>query len=467
MIASFGVSLRTSTNAGNVGVRVPLIPTYVSAIMLDAMDYVSTADPNAKGTDLATALLAGLAPDGGLYVPRTLPTANLDALRAQTDLPGLATELLAPFCAGSRLEPALPEICREALNLPLPLPELGDSATRLMELFHGPTAAFKDFAARFLAACLAHLRAPGDAVRTVLVATSGDTGGAVAAAFHRRPGFRVVILYPAGRVSKRQAHQLGAFGNNVHAFRVEGDFDDCQRMVKQALNDPDMAEAFHLTSANSISLGRLLPQISYYAWAALQLTGDEPVNVIVPTGNLGNALACILARDMGLPIGEIFLATNANRTLPDYFSGQDYHGRPGLETLANAMDVGDPSNFERLAWFYRDRDLRAAGLHAESVDDEQIRQTIRDGLGRYQRVFCPHTACAVKALERRRASGDRRPFVVVATAHPAKFNEVVEPLIGSIIEPPPALKELLQRPSHAGPLAPTLDALLKVLVDFS
>lgn len=465
------------------------------------MDFVSTADPDAKGTDLAAALLAGLAPDGGLYVPRTLPAANPDALRTQTDLPGLAADLLAPFCAGSRLEPALSEICREALNLPLPLPELEDN-TWLMELFHGPTAAFKDFAARFLAACLAHLHHPGDPVRTVLVATSGDTGGAVAAAFHRRPGFRVVILYPDGRVSKRQAHQLGAFGENVHAFRVQGDFDDCQRLVKQALNDPETADAFHLISANSISLGRLLPQISYYAWAALRLAkvpsplplaGEgkgggkrcsglpppqpspvngggsefhtrERINVIVPTGNLGNALACILARDMGLPIGEIFLATNANRTLPDYFSGKDYRGRPGLGTLANAMDVGDPSNFERLAWFYRDKDLRDAGLHAESVDDEQIRQTIRDGLDRYGQVFCPHTACAMRVLERRRQNGDRRPFAVAATAHPAKFAEVVEPLVSRPVDPPPALSALLRRPAHAEPLAADAGALRHALL---
>ncbi len=417
------------------------------------MKYLSTRGQS-EPVDLAGALRAGLATDGGLYVPETLPRLEPGSFTPNASLTNTAARLLTPFFADSALASALPAICAEALDLPLPIVDFEPGQSWILELFHGPTAAFKDFAARFLAACMARLRGADEPVQTVLVATSGDTGGAVAAAFHRRPGFRVVILYPDGRVSARQAHQLGAFGDNIHAFRVAGNFDDCQRLVKQALNDAELARALALTSANSISIGRLLPQISYYAQASLQLAaaGRGPIDVIVPTGNLGNALACILAREMGLPIAEVVLATNANRTLPDYFSGQDYRGRPGLATLANAMDVGDPSNFERLAWFYRDRDLRNAKLSSVSVEDNSIRETIQRVDNETGMALCPHTACAVEVLRQRRAAGIDTPHLIAATAHPAKFDEVVEPLLGREIAPPPALAELLNRPSHADPL---------------
>ena len=425
------------------------------------MRYTSTRNTGVEFTDLAGALRAGLAPDGGLYVPEDLPSISADTLAECADLPATATRLLAPFFADSELESELSSICQEALDLPLPMVEFEAEHSWILELFHGPTAAFKDFAARFLAACMARLRHEDDPVQTVLVATSGDTGGAVAAAFHRRPGFRVVILYPDGRVSARQAHQLGAFGDNIHTLRVAGNFDDCQRLVKQALKDKDLARQLALTSANSISIGRLLPQISYYAHAAvrLQSAGHDPIDIIVPTGNLGNALAAILARDMGLPIGEIVLATNANPTLEEYFSGLNYQGRPGIETLANAMDVGDPSNFERLAWFYRDRDLRQAGISAISIDDDTIRACIQRVFVELHMALCPHTACAIETLVRRRQAGNTRPHLIAATAHPAKFENVVEPLIGQAIEPPPALAELLQLPSQATELAPKYQAL--------
>ena len=428
------------------------------------MRYLSTVG-KAEPVDLDTALRRGLAPDGGLYVPERLPKMRFVDLAGCRSLAETARSVLAPFLAGSSLAAQLDAITDEALDVPLPLVEFEHGRSWMLELFHGPTAAFKDFAARFLAACMARLRRPEDPEQTIVVATSGDTGGAVAAAFHQRPGFRVVILYPQGRVSARQAHQLGAFGDNVHTFRVAGDFDDCQRLAKQALNDPELVAELCLTSANSISIGRLLPQITYYAHASVQLfrRTSSAADVIVPTGNLGNALACILAREMGLPIGEVVLATNANRTLWDYFSGSDYRGRSGLATLANAMDVGDPSNFERLAWFFRDRDLRDAGIHAFSVSDPVIEQTIREVDRRYRMEVCPHTACAVEVLHQRRKHGHFRPHLIAATAHPAKFDEVVEPLLGRGIDPPSALAELLGRPSHAEPLAAQFDELREVL----
>jgi len=436
------------------------------------MHYFSTRDLRREWpATLDAALAAGLAAKGGLYVPAALPAFALTDFADCASLPAIAQRLLTPFFAGSSLAPALREICLEALDLPAPIVNLhsvAGNSTHLLELFHGPTAAFKDFAARFLAACLARLRTRDDPLRTVLVATSGDTGGAVAAAFHRRPGFRVVIVYPDGRVSPRQAHQLGAFGDNVHALRVAGSFDDCQRIVKQVLGDRDLATRLALTSANSISLGRLLPQMAYYAYAALQLRRSAALDaavaptVIVPTGNLGNALAAILVREMGLPLGDIHFATNANRTLPDFFSGADYHGRPGVATLANAMDVGDPSNFERLAWFFKDRDVRSSGIFAHSIDDTTLSARIAAGEADYGQVWCPHTACAVEVLEQLRA-GASGPFLLVATAHPAKFDNVVEPLVGHPVAAPPALAELLARPSHSEMLDASAAALVERL----
>ena len=440
------------------------------------MRYFSTRDLRQEWpATLDAALSAGLAADGGLYVPERRPSFKVADFDGLTTLPAIAEHLLAPFFAGSTLAPQLGAICREALDLPCPivaLPPSAEGESYLLELFHGPTAAFKDFAARFLATCLARLRRPDDEEKTVLVATSGDTGGAVAAAFHRRPGFRVVILYPDGRVSARQAHQLGAFGDNVHALKIDGNFDDCQRMVKAMLADRHLAARFALTSANSISLGRLLPQMAYYAYAALSLSRDPgrgtrdpgvavtPPTLIIPTGNLGNALAAILVREMGLPIGDIHFATNANRTLPDFFGGGEYHGRPSVATLANAMDVGDPSNFERLAWLFRERNLRQSGIHAHSVDDATIRRWIAAGESRHGQVYCPHTACAAEVHQRLRDGGARGRMLLVATAHPAKFNDVVEPLVGHPVAPPPALAELLQRPSHSEQLVASKDALV-------
>jgi threonine synthase len=404
------------------------------------------------------ALVAGLAPDGGLYVPGRIPTvAPLDV----ADLPATAHAVLAPYFADSRLREPLRDICAHAFSFPAPLRSLAGDGDWLLELFHGPTAAFKDYAARFLAEALARLR-PADApLTTILVATSGDTGAAVAAAFHRRPGFDVVILYPDGRVSPRQAHGLGCWGDNVRAFRVDGTFDDCQRLAKQALSDATLRQRLALGSANSISLGRLLPQVAYHAHAALQFfhAHGEPLNVIVPTGNLGNACAAFVARRMGLPVGEIVLACNANDVLPRYFAGEPYAPQPTRATLANAMDVGAPSNFERLHHWHRDDAALRAAMRAESVDDDAIRSTIRTAPQRHGVVPCPHTATGLHVLERLRLAGDTRPWAVVATAHPAKFDGIVEPLVGHRVEPPPALAEALSRTARAEQLAVGYEAL--------
>ncbi|HUB88416.1 MAG TPA: threonine synthase [Dyella sp.] len=435
--------------------------------MSAALRYLSTrgASPAAS---LSQAIAAGLAPDGGLYVPDHLPTLRIDDFKTDGSLADTAASLLAPFFAGDALAAELPAICAEALTFPTPLralPQHPNSA--VLELFHGPTAAFKDVGARFLAACLRRVRGDSATPLTILVATSGDTGAAVGAAFHRQPGVEVVILYPDGRVSPRQAHQLGCFGDNVQALRVQGRFDDCQRMVKAALNDAALQAHSPLSSANSISLGRLLPQMSYYAHAALTWwrAHREPLNLIVPTGNLGNALAAVWVRAMGLPLGQIRLACNANETLPDFFAGADYTPREAVATLANAMDVGAPSNFERLRWTYPDAEQLRQSFEAQSVDDRTIAATISRHAREHGEVFCPHTATALHVLDQLRASGDHAPWAVVATAHPAKFESVVEPLIGKPVDVPPALAAMLQRPASAEPMKADDSALREWLLE--
>ncbi len=430
----------------------------------ELMQFVSTRG-HAPAVGLSAAIAAGLAPDGGLYVPDVLPAPR--DLHAGATLADTATALLAPFFEGDPLQAALPEICRDAFDFPVPLRPLGRDGDHVLELFHGPTAAFKDIGARFLAGTLSRLQAGKARDLTIVVATSGDTGAAVAAAFHRQPGVRVVVLYPDGRVSPRQAHQLGCFGDNIQALRVAGSFDDCQAMVKQALADTDLQAQVPLSSANSISLGRLLPQMSYYAHAALthHARTRRRLNLVVPTGNLGNAMAAVLARALGVPIGQIVLATNANAVLPAYFNGGAYQPQASVATVANAMDVGAPSNFERLRWLYADDDaeLRAA-FRAFAVDDVTIRATIASAYASSGELFCPHTATAVKVLQDLRARGAKGDWAVVSTAHPAKFEAVVEPLIGEAVAVPPALAALLQRPAHAEPLAADYDALREVLL---
>jgi threonine synthase len=427
--------------------------------------YVSTRG-TVPPTGLGAAILAGLAPDGGLFVPSALPRLAIDAFDRDAELPSIAATLLAPFFAGDDLASALPGLCAHAYAFDAPLLALADGRSFVLELFHGPTAAFKDFGARFLAAAMGALRTSGAPEVTVLVATSGDTGSAVGAAFHRQPGVRVAILYPDGRVSPRQAHQLGCFGDNVAAFKVAGSFDDCQRLVKQAFGDADLRARRPLASANSISLGRLLPQMGYYAAAALRhaRAGRTPLNLVVPTGNLGNAFAAVLARAVGLPIGDIVLASNANRVLPDFLASGVYEARDSLATLANAMDVGNPSNAERLRWLFPAHADLSRAVSAQWVDDATIRTRIAEGESRYGQVWCPHTACAVEVLERIRRGGDTRDWAVVATAHPAKFETVVEPLVGHAVAPPAALAAMLVRPAHATPLEADYAALRAALL---
>lgn len=410
---------------------------------------------------IAEALQRGLARDGGLYVPERLPQFTVSDFDGAQSLPAVATRMLRPFFENSPLAESIGAVCTEAFNFSVPLVELPEASSYVLELFHGPTAAFKDIGARFLAACLGRLRDPFSPDVTVLAATSGDTGSAVAAAFHQRPGFRAAILFPDGRVSPRQAHLLSCFGDNVASYAVQGSFDDCQSMVKAAFADAELQTHCPLTSANSISLGRLLPQATYYAYSALlywRLHG-APLNFVIPTGNLGNGLAAIYARSMGLPIGDIVLGTNANRVLPDFLATGEYRPVPSIATIANAMDVGAPSNLERLrALFGLHTDLTAQ-VSALSVTDDCIRARIVCFHAEQGMVICPHTAVAAELLAGLRDRGDRRPWCIVATAHPAKFESVVEPLIGEAVPIPASMRQWLERPAQAQPLAANPAAL--------
>jgi threonine synthase len=419
----------------------------------------------------STALLRGLAPDGGLYVPARWPKPPLRDFAGATELAEVGERLLGRFLAGDVLAGSLHTLVTEAFNFPAPrLPLTDDDRLSVLELFHGPTAAFKDFGARFLAAAFSRLRAAHERTLTILVATSGDTGAAVAAAFQGRPGIEVVVLFPKGRVSPTQERQLTCWGGNVRALAVRGSFDDCQRLVKEAFTDPVLSARVALSSANSINLGRLLPQTVYYAATSLAVFRHygESASFIVPSGNLGNALSCLWARQLGLPIAEVVLAHNANRAVPDYLASGEWRPRASVATLASAMDVGDPSNMERLLGLFPDLKALRAAVSACSVTDAEIRARIRVGYEEYGQIWCPHTAVAAEAWERLpeevRAS---RRWVLVATAHPAKFPEIVEPLIGRAVPVPPSLAALFARASASEEIDAHLGALRAVLEERS
>src|SRR5262245_21298985 len=336
---------------------------------------------------LSIAIQTSIAPDGGLFIPESFPIfdpRDFDGLETWQEI---GERVLGPFFDGDELRDQLADICREAFNLPIPLSYINDD-TAVLELFHGPTAAFKDIGARFLAAYVSRLSGR----HTVLVATSGDTGGAVAAAFHEHPAIPVVILFPRKRVSPRQQQQLTCWGKSVRAFAVRGDFDDCQRIVKAALASKAWASEKGLLSANSINLGRLLPQTVYYAAAGIWYQRKRGVapGFIIPTGNLGNAVAAFWARQMGLPVRETVLATNANDATPSYFDSGSWQAHATIQTIANAMDVGNPSNMERLLNLHPDISELRGIAQAFSVSDEHIAATIRDRYETCGEIRDPH-----------------------------------------------------------------------------
>jgi threonine synthase len=447
------------------------------------MRYVTTRSaPSTAPEDVsfATALFHGLGPDGGLYMPASIEPwtpAELSRLGART-LTEIALRTLRPFVRGE-IDPAtLEAVVVEALDFPIPLVEV-EPGLYALELFHGPTLAFKDVGARVMARLMAALHEDDEAL-TVLAATSGDTGSAVAHAFHRVPRTRVVILYPDGRVSPTQEAQLTMFNGqrtNVRAYAVAGSFDDCHRLTRQAFGDADLRRRLRLTSANSVNVGRLLPQSVYYFHAAGQLARrtDDPdgpdgpdrpgrgLVVSTPSGNFGNLTAGLIAKRSGLSIDRFVAATNVNDVVPAFLATGEFRPRASVQTMANAMDVGHPSNFERMMWLFGgSADAMRREVVGLGVTDDDIRLTIRDVAERTGYLLDPHSAIGYLGLKRH-AGGDGQVGVFLATAHPAKFSEIVEPIVGHRIEKPEPLADAIARPRHLVRINATFDAVRDVL----
>ncbi|MEX1011746.1 MAG: threonine synthase [Balneolaceae bacterium] len=399
------------------------------------------------------AMWQGQAPDGGLYVPQSIPALPESWWSGVADRTfheigaGIATPWLAPHLN----EQEVRTLVEEALPFDAPLVDV-EGTTSVLELFHGPTLAFKDFGAQFMAKLFGRLGAEDDRELLILVATSGDTGSAVASGFHGVPGTRVCLLYPSGRVSPLQEKQMTTLGGNVTALEVDGAFDDCQRLVKEAFRDRELNETFRLSSANSINIARLLPQSFYYvrAVAQLQERGEraEPV-FVVPSGNFGNLTAGLLANRMGMPAHRFVAATNRNDVFPNYLETGRFNPKPSVQTLSNAMDVGNPSNFERIMYLFGGSLERVREqILAIGFDDHQTTEEIRRAHEEYGYLADPHTAVgllAARSIREQSLADPSRPLVVLSTAHPAKFRETVEAATGAEVEIPERLAQCLSK----------------------
>lgn len=442
------------------------------------MRFVSTFG-HGPAVSFRRALFEGLAPDGGLYVPEHVPTLAPDFLAHLPEAPldTIATEVLRVFLGDDVSEPRLRQLVGDALSFPIPLVKVdhGNAGDIMaLELFHGPTLAFKDVGARTMARLMRHFHegdtaargAPAPDTVTVLVATSGDTGGAVADAFSGLSGFQVVVLYPDGQVSPIQEAQFTTLGGNILAVAVQGSFDDCQRLVKQAFLDARLRERMRLTSANSINVGRLLPQIIYYFHVIAQLPPDHhPVVISVPSGNLGNLTAGLMAMRLGAAIDRFVAATNVNDVMPEYLRTGRFTPRQSRQTLSSAMDVGDPNNFQRIQTMYGgDVAALRVDLDGAGYDDDEVKRTIA---GVYQRcgyLMDPHSAVGYLALRGALdRTGDPALGIFLATAHPAKFAPIVEAIVGEPVVVPDRLQEQLARPRQITRLAPDLGALRQLL----
>lgn len=436
------------------------------------MRFVTTRNPAADAS-LREAMLEGLAPDGGLYVPEAIDVwqpGELARLGNRT-LTEVAYRALRPYTRPELDATTCEAVVAAALNFPIPLVEV-EPGIFALELFHGPTLAFKDVGARTMARLMASIDT-GDQPLTVLAATSGDTGSAVAHAFHGVPHTRVVVLYPEGRVSPTQEAQLTMFNaeaGNVRAYAVAGSFDDCHRLTKEAFANAELRNHVRLTSANSVNMGRLLPQMVYYFHAVAQVmrasAAVPEIIVCTPSGNFGNLTAGLFARRAGLPIARFVAATNVNDVVPQYLTTGEFHPRASAPTIANAMDVGNPSNFERMLWLY-DQDAHAMrrDIVGNRHEDADVKQTIRRVYEERGYVLDPHSAIAYRGLKQylgeERQAG--RVGIFLATAHPAKFSEVVEPVLGRAIDTPAPLAEVIARPRHIVKISATYDAVRQTL----
>lgn len=424
-------------------------------------DFVSTR--GGPPVSFAEALFRGLAPDGGLYVPAGELRLEEASRPDGRSLAATARWVTSALVGDGVASPLLADVATAALDFPVPLVEL-EPEVYVLELFRGPTLAFKDVGARFMA-CLMGALDSGGSRRTILVATSGDTGSAVARAFHGMTGYRVVVLFPARGVSVRQRRQMTTLGDNVVAVAVDGTFDDCQRMAKEAFSDVRLAVDAGLTSANSINLGRLIPQSAYYVHAALGLGWDaRPATFVVPSGNLGNLTGGLLAHRAGMPTAGFLAASNVNRVFPDYLDSGAFAPRPTVPTASNAMDVGAPSNLERIRWLYgEDLGLLRQDVRGAWCDDDETRHWITDVHQRTGYVLDPHTAVGYGAF--RKSPPEGGPTVLLSTAHPAKFPEIVEQAIGHPVALPDTLASTLEAEEHIVEMENETGALRRLILE--
>jgi len=420
------------------------------------------------------ALFRGIAPDGSLYIPESFPLLPISAktIDATTGLRGVATQVLCAYIEEIPSE-QIQKMVDQAFNFPIRLVNLEEDLY-LLELFHGPTLAFKDIGARFMASALSYFLAQEQRELTIAVATSGDTGSAVAQGFLNIPRISVFVLYPSGKISTLQEQQITTVGGNIHAIEVEGTFDDCQRLVKTALADRELVRACNLTTANSINLGRLVPQITYYVWSLLELQRQArrsshqelTVDVCVPSGNFGNLTAAAYAKRMGASIERLFSASNANEVVPEFFQTGSFRPRPSLQTISNAMDVGNPSNFARLQALYGyNLDTMKRDIASTSVSDEETLVEMRRTYERSATILDPHTAVGVAATRKLKTThSSSRPTIVVGTAHPAKFPEVVAKALGVTMPLPQQLQEVLGRPKQSTRIPADYDRVRRLLL---
>jgi threonine synthase len=431
------------------------------------MFFYSTNKVSAN-VDFKEATIQGQAPDKGLYFPEVVPTLpkkfinDLDKLSREE----IAFEVIQPYVAETIPTSVLQTIVAETINFDIPLVPITDTISSL-ELYHGPTLAFKDIGARFMSRCLGYFVKDNKKEVTVLVATSGDTGGAVANGFYDVEGVNVVILYPSGKVSSVQELQLTTLGKNITAIEVDGTFDDCQQMVKQAFTDLTLNDKLFLTSANSINVARWLPQQFYYFFALQQWNDkNNPPVISVPSGNFGNICAGMLAKASGLPIKHFVAACNANDVVPHYLQTQQYETKKAVATLSNAMDVGNPSNFIRiLELFQHEFPSLKNNLTSVSIFDEETTQTIKSVLKQHNYLLDPHGAVGYLALQNYLSDHPGEQGILLETAHPIKFYDVVEPIIGQQIASPQSVTEILNKQKTSIKMDADFNKLKEYLID--
>lgn len=416
------------------------------------------------------AVFNSLPQDKGLYMPEVIPTLDPLFIKniQQYSLQEIALTVASTLIGDDIPKEDLKKIVEDAINFDAPIKFL-DAETAVLELFHGPSYAFKDFGARFMSRVMGYFSKQGDKLLDVLVATSGDTGGAVALGFLGVEGTRVTILYPKGKVSKVQEEQLTTNGQNIRALEVDGTFDDCQALVKQAFNDASLNEELRLTSANSINIARLIPQTFYYFWAYAQLKsqGVDEVVFTVPSGNFGNIGAGLLAYKMGLPVKHFVAGTNVNDTVPRFLISGAYEPKPSVQTLANAMDVGNPSNWVRIQdLFDNDLDNLRSIISSYTYDDAETQVAMRELFEKYNYVACPHTAIAYLAAKAYKAEHTGEyASVFLSTAHPCKFPEGIDADIFEKVTYPAGAENLAGKPKLAEPLQVNYDDFKSYLLE--